>query len=389
MRSKAWIIAVLLLVCWAAYGDASSSGGTAVTLQNQEDSPFYFVVDPAELSGISASSPLLTSEVTRFFSKETPSFPFTAIQPNTGLTLEGLAEGTHLLVGFFAIEEMTEFPVRIVSLQVDKKLGRRVYELYSEPAFLNSVRGVGMLTAFGATPGPVAAKPKEEAAIPAQTAVSAAVPETEKPAAVPAPVAAAPASVPIASAPQAKETTTTVPEIAAFPLSFNPTVFTREKESAFSVLPIEQSVYWNRNGTRIAVISGSLSYGTVNLELKSASGFAKDVSYFLYLFPARKPGQVNPYTIEIKPVIEGRSEGIALLWMIGHVEPYSFGTLKLEGPVLKITAVLSALPADFSSNLGAESSADVTSCYFDQGAKTYEEFFYTSFALSELALSTH
>ena len=360
MRKNAFIIAVLFLVCQAVGGQASTSGQTAVTLQNQENFTFYYVLDPAELAGITASSPLLESEVALYFSQETAAFPFSLMKPKTTVTLEGLAVGTHLLVGFFAIEEKTEFPVRIISIQVDTKLGQRTYELYSEPALLNPARGLGKLARFGATPS-LAAETKTATV----TAVEAAAPVVEEP----------PAAV--------------LSEIAAFSLTYTPAVFTREKEESFIVLPIEQAGYWNRNGTRIASLSGLMTEKTMSLELTSASGFSKNVSYFIYLFPNRNLGQENTFTIEIIPVLEGRSGGVALLWVKGRTSPSYFGTMTVEGPVLRITADLASLPSGLRASIGAGASADITSCYFDSSVRTYEEFFYTTFAVSELAAAKH
>ncbi len=362
MHKIACLLAVLLLVCQTVAGQASTSGQTAVTLQNQENSTFYYVLDPAELAGITASSPLLESEVALYFSQETEAFPFSTMKPKTTVTIEGLAAGTHLLVGFFAMEEKTEFPVRIISVQVDTKLGQRTYELYSEPALLNPARGLGKLARFGATPSPLAAA---EAKTPAVTAVEAAAQAVEKP------------------------PTVELSEIATFSNTYTPAVFTREKEKSFIVLPIEQAGYWNRNGTRIASLSGRMTAKTMNLEIISASGFSKNVSYFIYLFENRNLGQENTYTIEIIPVLEGRSGGAALLWVKGRAAPSYFGTMTVEGPVLRIAADLALLPSGLRDSIGSGASADVTSCYFDDGVKTYEEFFYTTFAISELAAAIH
>ena len=360
MRKMHFVPAVLLLVCQAVGGQATTSGRTAITLQNQENSTFYYVLDPAALAGITASSPLLESEVALYFSQETATFPFSTMKPKTTVTIEGLAEGTHLLVGFFAMEEKTEFPVRIVSVQVDTKLGQRTYELYSEPALLNPARGLGKLTGFGATPSLAAAAPKTAIA----TAVEAVAPVAEEPAAE-------------------------LSEIATFSLTYTPAVFTLEKEKSFIVLPIEQAGYWNRNGTRVASLSGLMTTKTMSLELTSASGFSKNVSYFIYLFPNRNLEQENTYTIEIIPVLEGRSGGVALLWVNGRASPYYFGAMTVEGPVLRIAADLLSLPSGLRASIGSGASADVTSCYFDDGAKTYEEFFYTTFAISELTAAIH
>ncbi len=367
MRRMTAFALFLAALSRAAFCQESDADHTAVTLQNQENAVFYFVMDPPDLSGITASSPLLESEVALFFSKETETFPFSPIQPKASITLKGLSEGMHLLVGFFAMEERIEFPVRIISVQVDTKLGARTYELYSEPALLNPARGLGKLASFGATPSP--------------QAVLSGKPE-EKPAAEEKP--AEPSAATSAPAPEIAK----LYDIAAFPVSYEPAVFTREKEKTFTVLPIEDAGYWNRNGTRIASLSGSITEQAIGFEIKSVSGFSTNVSYFMYLFSNRNLGVENKYTLEIIPVLEGRSKGLALLWIKGRDAPLAFGSLAVEGSILRVVADTSTLPQDFVSLLIPGTSADVTACFFDEDARTYEEFFYKTFSLSAIESAT-
>jgi hypothetical protein len=383
MRGMKYAVVMLLLAQSALWGQTASKTGTTVTLQNQEDSAFYYVMDPPELGGITASNQLLESEVTRYLATESSEFPFVTLEPKSSQTIDGLAEGTHLLIGFFAIMDKTEFPVRIVSVQVDKKLGSRVYELYSEPAFLNPARGMGRLAPFGATPSLVSI-PSTKSATTASAEGNAVQPaESSGGAAASTATTATATNATVAAVP------VVISQIAQFQLNYTPAIFTRELDSGFTVLPIEDSGYWNRNGTRIASISGGISSTTIELELKSASGFSTNVSYFLYLFPSRILGQDNQFTVEIIPVIQGQQGGVALLWEKGKTEPFFFGTLWVEGPILRVTADLSSMPEDLRSFSVPGSSADVTSCYFDESTKTYEEYFYTTFALSTLSPVTH
>jgi hypothetical protein len=366
MRRMLPIVAALLLA-----GNAFGQN-TAVTLQNQESSWFYFVLDPAELAGLTPSSPLLAAKLTTYFSRETEDFPFTALKPRTGITLEGLPEGSHLLIGFFVIEEEREFPVRVISLLVDRRLGQRLYEIYSDPALLTLARGVGKLARFGGVPQ-VAAASQPPAA---QTPPAATAQAQKPPAAQPAPKTVSPA------APAGGVT------LASFGSSFSPVVFTRETEGDFSVHPMAESLFWNRDGTRIVSVSASRADSSLTLDIASASGFSRDVSYYFYLFSARRLGQENSFTVEVKPVVAGQTAGLAILWEKGRQRPLPIGTVNVQGNTCRVTARLADLPPEAVSGLGGDPSADLTACYFDSGSATYEEFFYTTLTLAELPSST-
>ena len=77
--------------------------GSVVTLQNQESSAFYYVVDAAALAGLSPGSPLLAARVADFFAAPGDDPAFASLAPNAQVKLTSLADGPHLLVGFFAV----------------------------------------------------------------------------------------------------------------------------------------------------------------------------------------------------------------------------------------------------------------------------------------------
>ncbi len=371
MRKTASILAILLLSSMAAFSQSPADQSGSVTLLNMEDSWLYFVMDPKDLEGLTAASPLLNSSVSSYFSTESEDFPFTRLTPGGSFDLAGLADGSHLLVGFFARQDRTEFPVRVLTVQVDKKMGTRFYSIFAEPALFTITRDTGRLAKFEGAPGEpaVAAKAPETAA-----AAEDKEPKTAEEAPAVAETPAATVQEPI--------------ELATYSPSFAPAVFTKESAGDFSVKPIAQAVYWDKNGTRVKAISGLRTDGAISIDIASDKGFSKEVSYFFYLFGERTLGKENSLTLEIKPVLEGAEDGIVLLWEKGKQIPTAIGTVKVEGEMCRFSADLGSLPAEAASSLGENASADFTACYFDEGSGVYEEFFYTTLALREFPVST-
>jgi hypothetical protein len=343
---KRTIVALMTIFIVAGVASAqqtvtqSTQQPTVITLQNREDAWFYFVLDSSDLSGMTSSSPLLSAKVASFFATQTDEFPFTGIKPRTDLTLEGMGVGQHLLVGFFVQEDKTEFPVRVLTIQVDKTLARRYYELYSTPSLMSVARGIGRLARFGKEPTAAAH------------------------------TAQAPEPVP-------QETT-----LQSFPPTFTPASFSRERKGGFSVHGMSDSEYWNREGTRVSSVQGGRNNSILTLDVVSSSGFSKNISYLFYFFTERRAGTNNSYTLELKPVASSAG-GIALLWEKNAALPVSVGAVTVGGSRCIVTMKLAELPSEVSSAM-SRTSADFTTCYFDEPNGTYEEFFYATLALSAI-----
>lgn len=361
MKSRTLILAVLLLASALVFAE-----GSTVTLQNQESATFWFSVDPKELSDVAIGSRQLAEKVAAFFAEKTDSFPFRPLASDSQLTLEGLAEGPHLLVGFFDVEGASELPVRAFAVQVDAGSSDRFYALFSGPALLNVPREGGRLVNLVRAMAPAEAAPAVEVA-PAVEAVA------EVAAVEPAPAERAP--------------------IASFSPTYSPVVFTRESRGAFTVLPISQSRYWEEEGTRLDSLDGTIGDGTLRLSLKSANGFSRDVSYFFYLFSSRTLGKENATTIELLPLAKqgkgacvlwqrsaGDGEAAAAAWIIGSVSA-SENACGLEIDV-------SSLPAELVAALGENPSIDLCSCRYDAQSGVFEEFYFTTIQLADFGPST-
>lgn len=342
MKKIILVAGIILAACALSFGQ---SGG--VSLQNQENATFYYVVDPKELAGLSAGSPLLASRIAGFFAAR-DSFSFASLAPNASVRLDGLADGTHLLVGFFEVADLSEFPVRVISLQADSRVGDRFYAIFASPALLSVARDSGRLAGLARAGGvPLAAGQPGDAA----------------------------ASLPAGLQP-----------IATFSAAFTPAFFTREKQGDFSVLPISDSRAWALTGTRIEAISGSLSGGALKLSLTVASGFAERVSYFLYVFGTRAPGKDNQFTLELQPRAEG-ARAACLLWRKGASTPTVVGDVAATDTTVELDTAAGQFPADLIAGIGATATVDLTAGWFDRGLRTWEEFYYTTFSIGDIPVT--
>jgi hypothetical protein len=347
---------VALCACGLAFGQTST-----VTLQNQESTAFYYMVDPTALDGLTAGSPLLATKVAEFFGAQSDDQQFSLLAPGAEAKLESLSDGTHLLVGFFAQEDQDQFPVRVVSLQSDSRVGERFYAVFATPSQLSVTRGVGRLEKFAREPAPTAA-------------AASAQPSASQP-------AVAASGEPAASAQPA--TRADLVQIASFSRNYAPESFTRERPDGFAVLPIAESRAWSLTGSRISSVSGVLDGTGLRLSLSVQGGFSESVSYFFYVFGARAPGRKNVLTLELQPRADG-GRGACLLWQQGASAPRVLGTVTSAG-----TTVEADIPADDVARdiLGVGSngvSVDLTAGWYDRALGTWEEFYYTTFTSEQI-----
>jgi hypothetical protein len=221
-----------------------------------------------------------------------------------------------------------------------------------------------------------AAEPMAAEVPAAEVVVEAAVaePATEEPAVEV--VAEAALEEPAAEAPPG------LAELATFSESYDPVYFTRESRDGFTVLPIASSRYWRKPGTRLAALSGSLQDGTFTLMLQSADGFAKNVSFFFYIFPVRTAGGSSTYTFEARPEAGGRAA--VVLWQKGKAVPRLVGTASTDGGKFTWTASADELPEELVQTLGPAATLDLTTAWLDETAGTWEEFYFTTFAVADL-----
>jgi hypothetical protein len=424
MRKLTILAALLTFGLVGAYAQSSS-----VTLQNQEAATFYYVLDPQDLQGLSAGSPLLATKVAAFFANAQGDPSFSSVGPGSAGRLDNVPDGAHLLVGVFAQDGETDLPVRVLSIDANSKAGDRVYALFATPAQLTVTRGVGRLawmapasaatqvvsaqTAASAAPAPAAsapgtAPPDSQTATPTTTTTttntttttttstassapssSTASATTAAAASVPAPAAttaaASPASSPASTASAVIVTPPKLGQIASF-ASYDPIIFTKEAQGDFSVLPIAQSRGWQLTGTRISGLSGVIDTAGLHLALTVPGGVSESVSYFFYVFATRAAGQTNALTLELEPRAEG-SHGACLLWQKGSTEPRLIGSLQSTPTRIELDVSSDDLDAAFGNVPSDTLSADVTSGWYDRALGTWEEFYYTTILAGQIPVT--
>jgi hypothetical protein len=386
------------MLCVALLAAAVSSQGFAqgasVTIQNEEESTFYYAVDPQELAQVTPGSPLAATKVAVFFAAQADQPQFTPLAPGAQTSLTGLSDGPHLLVGFFAVDNPDSFPVRLITLQADSSMGDRFYSIYGSPALVQATRGVGRLAQFARSSTPEQASAQSAPPAEEQTAASAAPPAAQTapqtqtpPQAVPSEGTVAPAAA-SSAAPVTQGSAATpaaVAPIASFSESYNPAYFTRETQGGFSVQPIADSLTWTLSGTHIASLSADIDESTLTVSLTTGDDFSPNVSYFIYAFTNRVPGATAAFTLELRPrALPDR--GVCILWLNqqGTAIPTIFGSVKVEGKTATLVADLKDEPASLAQELSCAGSFDLTSCSFDAKGGVYEEFYFATVAMADI-----
>jgi hypothetical protein len=338
---------------------------TSIVIQNQEDTPFHYVVDPAELSGLTAGSPLLASKVAGYFSTPDPGTSFSLLPPQGQARLTDLAPGSHLLVGFFEVTDSESFPVRVMAIQADPTTPDRFYSIFAGAAQLTAHRGVGKLAPFAASGQTAAAASGTGTAGTSDTGGAAAASGTTAAAGTSGSQAASTAG-----------SATALPVLAAFSATYDPVVFTRETRGDFKVLPIAQARSWSQTGTRIASVEGALDFSGLRLVITVPEGFSPSVSYFLYVFDSRAAGRDNSITLEIQPLARG-TRGACILWQKGST-PRLLGSVKTGATSVELDAGSNELSGGLLASAGASPTVDLTAGWYDKALGLWEEFYYTT-----------
>jgi hypothetical protein len=329
MNKRLIIAAAAAFCCALAFGE-----GPSVVLQNHENVPFSYVVDPKELEGLTAGSPLMTSTVAGYFAAPAAEGTFSSIPAQGEARLAGLSVGTHLLVGFFTEPGTDDFPVRVITLRADSTVGERFYGIFASPAQLTVRRGVGRLSQI--------------------------------------------AQVPLDSGTTTESAPSSLPVVASFGDAYAPAFFTRETRDGFTVLPIEESRSWMQTGTRIASIQEGGNATGVKLVLNVPGGFSSSVSYFLYVFDTRTAGKENPLTLEIEPLAR-TDRGVCILWRKDAAAPRLLGTVKTGATSVELDMGADELASGVLGPAGADSTVDLTAGWYDKALGMWEEFYYTTF----------
>jgi hypothetical protein len=354
---------ILVGILSAAVAGLLSGQNAAVVIENAEEMTFHYVLDPPELTAFETATSIFANVVYDYFAEEPmpeDDFPgFGELAPGGSLRLEDLAEGEHLLVGFFVVPGKMGFPVRVITLQVGGELDERTYRIFSEPALITARAGRGRISEYAPIPPGAAAGPAGPAP---------AGPEKE---------------FFRFQIDNRYEDWEAIPVFLSFPADRTLPSFTREQYGgAFEVLPIEQSRHWASGGTSLNEIKVVNNIESVYLYISTHSALSPNVSVFLYFHTdqnLRRSGATNRFTLELLPA-KAEEPGLAVLWEKER-KPVIVGTLA-SGSFFLEARIDKNLLYDIEVAKPQITFFDLTTSFFDRQELAYEEFYIASIPLA-------
>ncbi len=384
-----------------------------VVIQNADEESFHYVLDPPELTAFETATSIFENVVFDYFVQapvEGEEFTgFNDLAPGESVVLEQLAEGKHLLVGFFVIPGQMGFPVRVITLQAGGGLDERTYRIYSEPALITARAGRGRISEYAPIPPQPVARAVESAeagARPVESAVATASEGTEagaRPAESDAPAsprvaASPPTAAPAAPAPAASteqrgffrfridnqyEDWEAIPTFLSFPADRSLPSFTREQYGGeFEVLPIDKSRHWGSQGTSINEIKVVNNLDAVYVYISTHTALSPNVSVFLYFHTEqnlRRTGATNRFTLELLPA-KAEEPGLVILWEKER-KPMIVGTLA-SGSFFMEARIDKDLLYDIQTAKPEVTFFDLTTSCYDRQELAYEEFYIASIPLA-------
>jgi hypothetical protein len=362
------LLLVGVLIC-AAAGLLPGQSSTVV-IQNAEEATFHYVLDPPELTVFETATSIFENVVYDYFAEapaaEDDFSGFSELAPGQFLRLEDLAEGKHLLVGFFVLPGQMGFPVRVITLQAGGGLDERTYRIFSEPALITARAGRGRISDYAPIP------PKAAAAA-AETVAATAAP------------AVAEEGFFRFQIDNRYEDWEAIPTFLSFPSDRTVPSFTREQYGgAFEVLPIDQSRHWGSQGTAISEIKVVNNQEAVYLYISTHSALSPNVSVFLYFHTdqnLRRTGATNRFTLELLPA-KAEEPGLVVLWEKER-KPLIVGTLA-SGSFFLEAKIDKNLLYDIQEAKPEITFFDLTTSFFDRQELAYEEFYIASIPLAAI-----
>ena len=359
MRIRA--IGLGLMLAAALAGAQPAQQSFAVLLNNPEASAFHFVLDPPELAKFDPGSSVFANVVYDYFLESPATGPtlFRTLPPGATLRLKDLAEGTHLLVGFFALPGRRDYPVRIQQLLAGGGMAERFYTMYAEPSLFRARAGRGRLAGFSATgtpAGPSAAGTTQGGATSFASELGLAIDNDFA-------------------------DWEAIPALRSF-TDYSPKTFLREQIGGGRLeLPLAQSRFWQKAGTGLFELKIVDNGSNLYLYVSTRSAMAEGLSLYLYFRDPRDKIGENRVTVELLPAV-GEKAGLVALWVKGH-GPVAAGTLAsgvffLEASLDKAT-IFGALASGPQAGF-----LELSSAYHDRSSLSYEEFYYARLALKDL-----
>jgi hypothetical protein len=356
------------LVLLAAVAAAAGAQKPAVLLSNAENLDLYYTIDPPGLTGPDTSSAVFVGKVVSFFSDAAPEVVWSRLEPLGVERVDGLAEGTHVLVGYFVVKSATEVPVRVIRLQAGGGIEERLYTIYREPATVMAKVGRGRLAGVSTTPAPVPAAVSNAGAAEATTlAVSSAA----------AAGGGAPADL---LGPFWKR----VEPIATFSGAFEPEIVTRQSAQGTQVVPFASASYWGVDGVRLREVRIARRSQDVVFRVQTFGTMSENESLLLYFQESRSESKDNRVTMEVVPGGSGKG-GYVVLWRKSSPKPVIVGRFAQDGNV--ITGRIRYADASAYLDLRAASpslTVDICTGHHEVARRVYEEYYHATIRLDQI-----
>lgn len=360
-QAKTLALCALLLLAGAVVW---AHGFTAV-LQNGEAATFHYLLDPQALAGFDPAGSMFADVVGDFLGGEPAAgeepVAFAELAAGETRRLEGLPEGVHLVLGFFAVAGEREFPVTALIVQVGGGAPEQSYVVAAQPALASVRPGQGRLAGFA----PVAATAA------AQSSATGGAPE--------------PAAGTLRFAIDNRyDDWEPIPVFLAYTSEYAPELFTLERlGGALAVLPLGSARHWAFGGTALSEVKVVSDAQAVYLYAAARTAIDPNLSIFLYLHGGPPGGgEPNRLTVELVPG-QGADPGLVVLWQRGR-DPAVVGELASGNFFLEARLDKGLLEPALLAAEPEVAFLDLTTAFFDRRELSYEEFYYGSVALAQI-----
>ena len=174
-----------------------------------------------------------------------------------------------------------------------------------------------------------------------------------------------------------------LPSAARFSTHFSPFYFESERDGKSEKRPIEEALYWKKGGTQITELKAYRDTDAIYLYLEAASPFARELSIFLYVYPARDAGEANTVALELLPSAADMP-GSLVLWQQNNPKPSLVGKMASTSIRLECAVPLDGIPRALSPEGVEGLSFDLVTCYHEYASGLFEEFFFTTIYLKDV-----
>ena len=358
--------AVLLLLLASASAAPAQSPAPSILLSNAENLELYYLVDPPGLTGPDTTSAVFLGKVVSFLSETTPEATFKLLPPLGVERIEGLPEGTHVLVGVFVPRGAAELPVRVLRLQAGGGIAERLYTVYREPATATVKANLGRVAALVGTAQQGAATD----AAGEGTAQS-----------------AAGGGGPTVGAGALTTFWRSLEPVVTFTGAFEPEIVIRQSRQGSTIIPFARASFWGVDGVRLRELRLARRTDELAFRVQTFGSMSAKESLLFYIQESRSSGTDNRLTLELTPV-EGLGGGYVLLWRKGVAKPVIVGRFaQQDNVVVGRVLYVDAAPYVDLDRAPPDLTLDICTAHHEPDRGVYEEFYHATVRMDQLPRS--